>query len=124
MIDKKSRSLTCGCFVLVGLILFAAAGCQSSTDTLRNSDDVTRGRDKRSPSDELVDAKLLESVRAAYASDAVLAGIVVEIECYRSVIVLKGQVATKEIERKLVSVANGVTGVTVVVSRLRVGSDT
>jgi len=120
MVGIKSRARHFNWLALLGLSLLVSIGCQTSTDTLRDADEVTQGRDKRSPSDEVTDLKLLEAVRAAYAADPTLAGVVVQTECYRRVIVLKGQVATQDIERRLIKLANGVAGVTVVASRLKV----
>lgn len=114
----KSRLCACVWTVLLGVSL---VGCQTHSDAFRNADEVAQGRDKRSPADELADAKVVDAVLAAYAADAALVGVVVQVECYRRVVVLKGQVATQDIERRLTKVANSVAGVTVVVSRLIIG---
>lgn len=108
--------------MLLSLVVIFAAGCQSSTTNLRNVDEVQLGRDKRSPAEESADKKLIESVTAALRADAEWVEGKVDVDVYRRVVTLAGQVANQNVERRMVKSANGIAGVTVVVSRLKPAS--
>lgn len=121
LMERKKNGFMLGVRALiVGLVAGVAVGCQTHTGALQRVEDVQPGRDKRSAADEIADRKLMDAVTAAFAADAQLAGATAQVDSYRQVVTLKGLVANPDIERRMIKVANGVAGVTVVVSRLKV----
>ena len=103
---KQSMLKLLSC-VLMAFALVSFVGCES-TPTTRSAAEATE------------DAAITGKVKSALALDSTVKALDINVDTFRNVVTLKGNVASQAVANKAVEIARGVSGVKSVVNKLSV----
>ncbi len=107
--------------VLLGAVGFSVSGCLLLAAGAGTEAGYILSQDERTAKETVDDQGLVLAVKSKLLADSEVSGLDINVDSFKAVITLKGVVETPEEAAKAIEIAQGVSGVKEVVSKLFVG---